>query len=173
MRKSVFGATKATACFAMLTCLPAVAMTFDKAKCLVDGRWANCNVSIQDQSVTISLLPLKTKTRQEGPPTNTVTEVIQIPGESISEYAYLNQSDLKSNVPVVVLGAVLLPFTFGLSADALAAKESKHEYIYAIKLNSKVTKSQTIIVELHDFQQSKRFYPYIREATGLDMGIKR
>ena len=163
----------------------AMAAEFNSAKCLVNERWSNCTVELSGRSIRMELLPStpkETKSKDKDILEKSPVETVVIDGVDVQEYAYMNRSDLKSNVPVVVLGAVLIPFTFGLSADALAAKRSEHQYVYAMRVRNDQDKSilfperstsKTYVVELNNFKQSTRFYPYLREVTGLEMGIKR
>jgi len=163
----------------------AMAAEFNSAKCLINERWSHCKVELSGRSIRMELFPSaskEVKSKNKGKPEQSPVESIVIDGGDVQEYAYMNRSDLKSNVPVVVLGAVLIPFTFGLSADALAAKRSEHQYVYAMRVRDDQSKSilfpersasKTYVVELNDFKQSTRFYPYLREVTGLEMGIKR
>lgn len=162
-----------------------LAAEFNAAKCLINERWSNCNVELSDGSIRMNLLPSTTKgakATSKGMAEQVTAETVVIEGAEVQEYAYMNRSDLKSNVPVVVLGAILIPFTFGLTADAIAAKRSEHQYVYAIRVKDdqrqstlfpEKKKSKTYVVELNDFKQSTRFYPYLREVTGLEMGVKR
>lgn len=162
-----------------------IAAEFNAAKCLIDGRWSNCNVELSDGTIRMALLPStskETKARSKEANEEQPAESVVVEGSTVQEYAYMNRSDLKSNVPVVVLGAILIPFTFGLTADAIAAKRSEHQYVYAMKvkdgqgsslLTPDKNKFKTYIIELSDFKQSTRFYPYLREVTGLEMGMKR